>query len=83
MVMEFFLTAVQAIAAIVGKKILEMLMVIRLLNRRFSQISPNLLTQIRGLSVEQLEDLGEALLDFQSEEDLKQWFNNGQWTMDN
>ncbi|MGB5596714.1 MAG: DUF4351 domain-containing protein [Crocosphaera sp.] len=81
--MEFFLTAVQAIAAIVGKKILEMLMVIRLLNRRFSQISPNLLTQIRGLSVEQLEDLGEALLDFQSEEDLKQWFNNGQWTMDN
>ncbi len=46
------------------------------LNRRFGQINADLLTQIRGLSVEQLEDLGEALLDFQTEEDLKQWLGD-------
>ncbi|MGK7887304.1 MAG: Rpn family recombination-promoting nuclease/putative transposase [Crocosphaera sp.] len=51
-------------------------LIIRILKRRFGQISDDLLTQIRGLSVEKLEDLGEALLDFQSENDLTQWFSN-------
>ncbi|MDJ0662325.1 MAG: DUF4351 domain-containing protein, partial [Crocosphaera sp.] len=40
---------------------------------RFGQLSEDYLTQIRGLSVEQLETLGDALLDFESEEDLQQW----------
>ncbi len=49
-------------------------LILRQLNRRIGQISPDFSSQIRALSVEQLEDLGEALLDFQSEEDLRQWF---------
>ncbi|MGB5594332.1 MAG: DUF4351 domain-containing protein, partial [Crocosphaera sp.] len=59
-----------------GRQEGEANLVIRLLNRRFGQITADLLTQIRGLSVEQLEDLGEALLDFKSEEELQQWFFN-------
>ncbi len=59
-----------------GKQKGEANLVIRLLNRRFGQLSADLLTKIRGLSVEQLEDLGEALLDFKSENDLTQWFSN-------
>ena len=58
-----------------GKQKGEANLVIRQLDRRFGQLSDDFLTQIRGLSVEQLEDLGEALLDFQTEEDLKQWFS--------
>jgi predicted transposase/invertase (TIGR01784 family) len=59
-----------------GKQEGEANLVIRLLHRRFGELSPDLLTQIRRLSVEELENLGESLLDFQSQEDLKQWFSN-------
>jgi predicted transposase YdaD len=51
-------------------------LVLRLLNRRIGQVSSSFVSQIRVLSVEKLEDLGEALLDFQTEEDLQQWFSN-------
>ncbi|MFB2836675.1 DUF4351 domain-containing protein, partial [Floridanema evergladense] len=47
--------------------------VMRLLSRRFGSIAPNIEEQIRRLSVNQLEDLGEAILDFQSEIDLTSW----------
>ncbi len=45
------------------------------LNRRFRELAPNIISQVRGLSVEQLEELGEALLDFQTEKDLEKWLN--------
>lgn len=48
-------------------------LVMRLLNRRFGSIAPNIEEQIRRLSVNKLEDLGEAILDFQSETDLTRW----------
>ncbi len=54
----------------------EIKLVIRLLNRRFGEIPSNITESIRQLSVEQLEDLGEALLDFDSQADLRQWLNN-------
>ncbi|MDB9507537.1 DUF4351 domain-containing protein, partial [Microcystis aeruginosa CS-338/01] len=38
--------------------------------------SPELLPNIRSLDLEQLENLGEALLDFQSPQDLEQWLEN-------
>ncbi|ACK71767.1 conserved hypothetical protein [Gloeothece citriformis PCC 7424] len=57
----------------IGEQRGEANLVLRLLNRRLGQISPTLTEQIRGLSVEQLENLGEALLDFRTSEDLKQW----------
>ncbi len=48
-------------------------LVLRLLNRRFEEVPQSLTEQIRQLPVEQLEDLGEALLDLESETDLRQW----------
>ena len=56
-----------------GKQQGEANLVIRLLNRRIGSVRSDLKSQIRQLSVEQLEDLGEALLDFSSEQDLISW----------
>ncbi|MFN6309535.1 MAG: DUF4351 domain-containing protein, partial [Microcystis sp.] len=39
-------------------------------------ISAELSANIQSLSLENLENLGEALLDFQSVEDLEQWLEN-------
>jgi hypothetical protein len=50
-------------------------LVLRLLNRRFGQVTTSVEKQIRQLSVEQLEDLGEALLDFENEADLLHWLS--------
>ena len=49
--------------------------VTRLLNRRFGTIAPEMQTQIQTLSVEELENLGEALLDFSQAADLANWLN--------
>jgi hypothetical protein len=48
---------------------------LRLLNRRFGEIDASLIQQVQGLSIEQLENLGEALLDFTTVADLETWFN--------
>ncbi|WP_392478146.1 Rpn family recombination-promoting nuclease/putative transposase [Nostoc sp. C110] len=45
----------------------------RLLKRRFGDIDGSLVEQVRNLSAEQLEDLGEALLDFSEVADLVAW----------
>jgi len=36
-------------------------------------IAPELQAQVEGLSLEKIETLGEALLDFNTEEDLQAW----------
>ncbi len=51
-------------------------LVLRLLKRRISEIESGDETLITGLSVEQLETLGEALLDFSSRDDLLTWLAN-------
>ena len=56
-----------------GKQQEALALITRLLTRRIGAIDPNLSEQIRALSVHQLEDLGEALLDFSSLEDLISW----------
>lgn len=48
-------------------------LILRLLNRRLGEISSTVSQQIRELSPEQLETLGEALLDFTSLTDLTTW----------
>lgn len=48
-------------------------LVLRLLNRRLGEVPQSLTEPITGLSVDRLEDLGEALLDFSRETDLRQW----------
>ncbi|WP_373527719.1 Rpn family recombination-promoting nuclease/putative transposase [Nostoc sp.] len=56
-----------------GREEGERTIVLRLLNRRVGNIPDALLSQIQGLSVEQLEALGDALLDFSSLADLERW----------
>lgn len=46
---------------------------LRLLKRKFGTPPPKIETQVRELSVTQLEDLGEALLDFSTMTDLVAW----------
>jgi Domain of unknown function (DUF4351) len=47
--------------------------IIRQLNRRVGEIDPLLVERVRGLSIEKLEELGEALLDFSTLTDLEAW----------
>ncbi len=49
------------------------LLVLRLLNRRVGPVPDRLLSEIHTLSLEQLESLGEALLDFSVLADLEAW----------
>ena len=53
----------------------EARMVVRLLNRRLGEVSERFATQIQQLTVPQLEELGEALLDFASVADLESWLS--------
>ncbi|MHC5743304.1 MAG: DUF4351 domain-containing protein [Nostoc sp.] len=50
-------------------------LILRLLNRRIGEVDTSLIGRIKGLSIEQLENLGEALLDFSSVADLETWLN--------
>ncbi|MEH2043905.1 DUF4351 domain-containing protein [Nostoc sp.] len=51
----------------------ERKVVLRQLNRLVGAITDALLSQIQGLSVEQLEALSDALLDFSTLADLERW----------
>ena len=59
-----------------GRQEGETLLVVRLLKRRIGLLEDELETCIRSLSVEQLEALGEALLDFTQSADLVNWLEN-------
>jgi predicted transposase/invertase (TIGR01784 family) len=50
-------------------------LILRLLNRRVGALPIDLQARLEGLSLEQLENLGEALLDFASLADLQEWLN--------
>jgi hypothetical protein len=50
--------------------------VTRLLNRRLGNIDDAVLERMRTLSVEQLEALSDALLDFTSVTDLTNWYQH-------
>ncbi|MBN3924831.1 DUF4351 domain-containing protein [Nostoc sp. NMS4] len=58
-----------------GNKQREQRLVIRQLNRRIGEIDTSLIERIQGLSLEELENLGEALLDFSSVADFEIWLN--------
>jgi len=47
--------------------------VLRLLDRKLGQVAPDVLSQIQQLPTIQLEELREALLDFDSAQDLTDW----------
>jgi predicted transposase YdaD len=48
-------------------------LVLKLLNRKVGSLSPQLQARVSGLSIDRLEALGEALLDFQGVADLESW----------
>ncbi len=47
--------------------------ILRILNRKFGTLSPELTNQITSLSIERLDDLADAVLDFQTLDDLVRW----------
>jgi predicted transposase YdaD len=57
-----------------GRQEGERSLILRLLHRRVGELSADLRLQIEALSLEQLEQLGEALLDFTAIADLMAWF---------
>jgi hypothetical protein len=54
----------------------EQRLIIRLLNRRIGEIDSLLIQKVQELTVEKLEELGEALLDFTSVTDLETWLEH-------
>ncbi|BAY94982.1 MULTISPECIES: DUF4351 domain-containing protein [unclassified Tolypothrix] len=61
-----------------GRREGEQELILRLLNRRIGEINQSLIDRIQELSIEQLENLGEALLDFSNVADLENWLNQQQ-----
>ena len=61
-----------------GKLEGEQSLIFRQLNRRIDDVSPELRSQIQSLSLDQIESLGEALLDFTESADLVNWLQEHQ-----
>jgi predicted transposase/invertase (TIGR01784 family) len=59
-----------------GRQEGEVNLVIRQIKRKFGEIDRELTTTISNLSLEQLENLGEELLDFKTIDDLNNWLDN-------
>ncbi|WP_242041100.1 DUF4351 domain-containing protein [Leptolyngbya sp. FACHB-261] len=59
-----------------GRQQEALTLILRLLNRRLGAVTPENRTVIQSLSVEHLEDLAEALLDFSDEADLRDWLRS-------
>ena len=60
----------------IGQQEGEVNLIVRQISRRFGALSPEQVSQIRSLSIPELESLGEALLDFQSLGELDSWFQD-------
>jgi len=61
-----------------GERRASISMVLRLLTRRVDALTPEIQARIQTLSIAQLEDLGEALLDFSQPTDLTAWLESHQ-----
>ena len=59
-----------------GRQEGEVEILLRLLRRRFGEVAIQLEEPISQLSIMQLEDLAEVLLDFGDERDLVAWLQN-------
>ncbi len=51
-------------------------LLLRQLSKRFGKLGDVYITSINSLTIAQLEDLGEALLDFGDINDLEQWLKS-------
>jgi predicted transposase YdaD len=54
----------------------EQSLILRLLTRRIGKLSSSIQAQVQALSLNQLEALGEALLDFSQPDDLVEWLRS-------
>jgi predicted transposase YdaD len=79
---EMFLEDQQG-AIIKGRQEGKLELIVRLLGRRFGEIAPDVQSCIRRLSIEELENLGDAVLDFTSASDLTAWLQGQNNFMDN
>jgi hypothetical protein len=68
-----YITSIERMAMQEGSKQEARSLVLRLLARRVGRIPASFQTKIEALSLAQLEDLGEALLEFSRPEDLESW----------
>jgi len=59
-----------------GRQEGESALILRLLSRRLGEVTPEQRSQIQALSINQLEALGEALLDFTKPGDLEEWLRS-------
>ncbi|MEQ8755561.1 MAG: DUF4351 domain-containing protein [Coleofasciculus sp. G1-WW12-02] len=59
-----------------GRREGEIRAILRLLERQFGSMSPEIINQIQNLSFEQLEHLGDDVLDFNSVEELSNWLED-------
>ncbi len=50
-------------------------LIVRQLNRRFGSVSAQVTERLNRLSSEQLNDIGEALVDFKTYADLEAWLS--------
>jgi predicted transposase YdaD len=60
----------------------ERSLILRQLARRVGEVPEEMRSQISQLSTDQLEQLGEALLDFSTSADLKAWLANSTETQE-
>lgn len=51
-------------------------LILRQINKKFGEIDGELETEIRGLNIEVMEALGEAIFDLNTVDDLRNWLNN-------
>lgn len=58
-----------------GKIEQSVVLIIKLIKKRFQEIPEDIIRQVENLSLENLEVLGEDLLDFEGLEDLENWLN--------
>ncbi len=54
----------------------EISLVLRQIKRRFGDLDSAIEVRIRSLSIDQLENLGEALLDFAQPDELLNWLDH-------
>ncbi|WP_066380428.1 Rpn family recombination-promoting nuclease/putative transposase [Anabaena sp. CA = ATCC 33047] len=59
-----------------GREVEARSLILRQLTRRLGELPPPVRQQVENLSLEQLENLAEALLDFTSLDDLQAWLSN-------
>lgn len=65
----------QALGEVRGEEKKALSIVLRLLNRRIGLLDEVSEAKVRQLSITQLDDLSEALLDFMTPADLDRWLN--------